>query len=173
MKKKLVIIHGVTGAIGSACLSLFASQPNTVVYGISRKAKHFKELCQDLVLPAKTLICSIYDSDEHYGGINEVSRFFHTIPKDVYSDIHYIHAIGHYPFEIDDQGNHFISHDNDMDGIDDRCTILTYETFLSFFLNQRSLSKVPRFFIFGGLADRHEPVVHASYWKTMKRLKEN
>ncbi len=35
--KDLIIINGVTGAIGSAVLAEFACQENTCIYGLSRK----------------------------------------------------------------------------------------------------------------------------------------
>lgn len=171
--KKLVIIHGVTGAIGSACLSLFGSQKDTVVYGISRKAKDFREFCVGGKLPAKTLICSISGDtlDDHYPARMSY-QLGKAIDPELFEGIYYIHALGVYPFEIDDAGNRTVSFDNDMDGIDDRCTELTHYMFSSFYSGIASVTrKHVHSFIFGGIADKHEPFAHTSWWKTMKELK--
>jgi NAD(P)-dependent dehydrogenase (short-subunit alcohol dehydrogenase family) len=191
--KKLVIIHGVTGAIGSACLSLFASQKDTVVYGISRKAKKFNEFFVDGKLPVKTLICSIFNSDTIISSqevekkysrgwgiavsnnmlIADLDPFIKSIPKDQFDRIYYIHALGVYPFEIDQDGNQFIHCDEDHDGIDDRCLFLTKRMFATFWGSLMNLcsDKFIRTFIFGGIADKHKPLVHSSWWKTMESLK--
>jgi hypothetical protein len=59
-----------------------------------------------------------------------------------------------------------------MDGIDDRCTELTYRMFRSFYSGIASqIKKQVHSFIFGGIADKHEPTAHASWWKTMKKLR--
>lgn len=168
--KRLVIIHGVTGAIGSACLSIFASQKDTVVYGISRKAKDFREFCIDGKLPVATLICSI--TSETYPA--RMARYFaQAIETKAFEEVYYIHAVGVYPFEIDAQGNRTVSFDNDADGIDDRCKELAmlFELFSSSL--PHSLQKTVRSFLFGGIADKYEPFVHMSWWKTMKCLKKD
>ncbi len=168
--KKLVIIHGVTGAIGSACLAHFASQKDTIVYGISRKAKDFTEFCVDGKLPITTLICSI--SSETYA--SRMAHYFtEAISSEMFSEIYYIHAVGLYPFEIDKKGNRFVEHDNDADGINDRCQYLTKDLFSKFCLLLSSRAKKPvRSFLFGSIADKYEPFAHMSWWKTMKELKE-
>ncbi len=168
--KKLVIIHGVTGAIGSACLSFFASNPDFIVYGISRKAKDFREFCVKGKLPVATLICSI--TSETY--IPRIATIFsESIDADQFSEIYYVHALGVYPFEIDKNGNRLVHNDNDGDGIDDRCTELTLEMFSSFYVSLASRTKKNVLsFIFGGIADKHEPLAHMSWWKTMKVLKD-
>ena len=171
--KRLVIIHGVTGAIGSACLSLFASQKDTVVYGISRKARDFREFCVDGKLPTKTLICSLSGRslDDDYPA--RMSYYFaQAISPETFESIYYIDALGVYPFEIDEKGNRTIHYDNDQDGIDDRCTLLTQHMFTSFYRGLPHEIKAPvHSFIFGGIADKYEPTAHASWWKTMKALK--
>jgi hypothetical protein len=169
--KKLVIINGVTGAIGSACLSLFASDPNTVVYGISRKAKDFREIAQKGKLPISTLICSI--SSESYPA-RMATYFAQAIQVEYFSHIVYIHCIGVYPFEIDKEGNRLVMHDNDCDGIDDRCGLLTNHMFSSFFRGIPFETRKPTHsFIFGGIADKHEPIAHRSWWFTVKNLKDS
>jgi len=193
MKKKLVIIHGVTGAIGSACLSLFASQSETVVYGISRKAKNFQKFCIDTKLPARTLICSIFNSETITSSqeaqktysrgwgitisnnmlISELQPFIKSIPVDQFDKIYYIHAVGVYPFEIDQNGKRFIHCDEDRDGVDDRCLFLTKRMFSVFrdCLTEICFENNVRTFIFGAIADKHKPLVHTSWWKTMESLK--
>jgi hypothetical protein len=168
--KKLVIIHGVTGAIGSACLATFASQKDTVVYGISRKAKDFREFCVNGKLPIATLICSI--SSETYP--SRMATFFaQAIDSEAFSEVYYIHALGVHPFEIDSQGNRTVSFDNDADGIDDRCKELA-SLFISFHSSlPHNLKKHVRSFLFGSIADKYEPFAHMSWWKTMNWLKNH
>lgn len=169
--KKLVIINGVTGTIGTVCLSRFGSQSDTIVYGLSRKAKDFRELAQSGKLPIATLICSI--NSESYPS-RMATYFAQAIDADQFSEIVYIHCIGAYPFEIDKDGNHVVLYDNDCNGIDDRCTLLTRDMFGSFF---RAIPfetrKLTHSFIFGAISDKHEPMVHRSWWVTMKELKED
>lgn len=167
--KRLIIIHGVTGAIGSACLAVFASQKDTIVYGISRKAKDFREFCVDGKLPIATLICSI--TSETYPA-RMATYFAQAINAKAFDEIHYIHAIGVYPFEIDEQGNRTVSFDNDADGINDRCKELAmmFHTFYSSL--PHNLGKHVRSFLFGGIADKYEPFAHMSWWKTMNWLKQ-
>ncbi len=171
---KLVIIHGVTGAIGSACLSLFGSENDTVVYGISRKARDFRDFCFGKKLPVKTLICSIYgDSPEDHYPDRMAYYFGKAINAEAFECIHYIHAIGNYPFEIDENGDRIVSCDNDQDGIDDRCALLTRNMFNSFSRDiARETKKQVHSLLFGGIADKHEPFAHISWWKTMKKLKD-
>lgn len=167
--KRLVIIHGVTGAIGSACLAMFASQENTVVYGISRQAKDFREFCTDGKLPVATLICSI--TSETYPD-RKATYFAQAIQAEAFSEVYYIHAVGVYPFEIDAEGNRVVKFDNDADGIDDRCKNLA-ELFHTFYSSlPHYLQKHVRSFLFGGIADKYEPFAHMSWWKTMNWLKE-
>lgn len=168
--KKLVIINGVTGAIGSACLAHFASQSDTIVYGISRKAKDFTEFLKNEKLPVATLVCSI--TSESYPA-RMATYFSKAINADEFSEIIYIHGLGVYPFEIDREGNHLVQHDNDCDGIDDRCLLLTHHMFSSFCKSiPFNTRKSTHSFIFGGIADVHEPIAHRSWWFTMKKLKE-
>lgn len=166
--KKLIIINGVTGAIGSACLALFASQKDTVVYGLSRKAKDFKEFCTDGKLPPKTLICSI--SEEYPPRL--VTYFSDAIEEKVFEEIYYIHAVGIYPFEINRTGDRIVQYDNDCDGVDDRCEYLV-GIFNSFCYTLPFRVKKPvQFFSFGSISDKYEPFVHTSSWKTAKKYKE-
>ncbi len=168
--KKLVIIHGVTGAIGSACLGLFASQKDTIVYGISRKAKDFKEFCVDGKLPVRTLICSI--SSETSAACMALA-FTETIASEKFDQISYIHAVGLYPFEIDSKGNKILQYDDDKDGIDDRCLYLTKILFTQFCSILAKATRKPfHAVLFGGLADEHKPSAHTSWWKSIEKLKE-
>jgi len=171
MKKDLIIIHGVTGAIGSACLTYFASQENIVVYGISRKAVSYKKFCKDGKLPPKTLICSLEGQsvEDTYTG-RLVYYFTNAINPDLFNKVVYIHALGIYPFEIDKNGNRFVQCDNDMDGIDDRCELLTFDFFREFFAVHPV--KGMHSFLFGSLADEYKPLAHASSWKTILKTKE-
>ena len=168
--KKLVIIHGVTGAIGSACFGLFASQKDTIVYGISRKAKDFSEFCVDENLPMKTLICSISETS----AARMALEFADAISTEKFDQISYIHAVGLYPFEIDSKGNKIIQYDDDKDGIDDRCLYLTKILFTHFCSTLAQATRKPfHAVLFGSLADEHKPIAHTSWWKSIEKLKEN
>ncbi len=169
--KKLVIINGVTGAIGSACLSLFASQKNTVVYGISRQARDFTEFCLEGKLPVATLICSLLKEMELW---KAVDFFAKAIPADVFDEIYYIHAVGLYPFEIDSKGKRIVKYDYNKDGVDDRCEYLTFQMFRAFHhqISMRIKNKPLRSFLFGSLADKHKPLAHTSWWKTLNKLRQ-
>lgn len=164
--KKLVIIHGVTGAIGSACMAEFASKKDFVVYGISRKAVDHGKFCEKGILPVKTIIFSLNETSPTKMA-NDLSV---SIDVSKFSHVYYIHAVGVYPFELNDKGEHIVSHDYDKDGIDDRCQELTNKLFLSFWLElSRKHGKRFTGLLFGGLADKHRPVVHSSWWKTIKK----
>lgn len=170
--KKLVIINGITGAIGSACLAHFGFQKDVVVYGISRKACDlylFTIEDIDRKLPASTLICSISENDAYRAAYSFVS----AINEKNFSEIIYIHAVGFYPFEIDNKGNHIVDVDLDEDGIDDRCDELTRHLFCAFYQAISFMIKKPMHaFLFGGIADKHEPVAHRSWWTTMNKTKQ-
>lgn len=167
--KKLVIISGVTGAIGSALLAEYAQDENTIIYGISRKALPIENFTlPNSKLPLSTLICSIPDVD-----LVGYTPLIERINFGSIEHVIYIHAMGFYPFEVNRQGEILIQNDYDLDGIDDRVTKLTLNTFTD--ATQaliESYSGKVSCILFGGLADKHKPSAHSSWWKTIKKTKE-
>lgn len=163
---KIVIISGVTGAIGSTLLSEYAQDKNTVIYGISRKALPLNKFLIDGKLPQRTLICAITIPQDY-------SKLFSSINfKDV-EEVVYVHGIGLYPFEVSKEGNIVVENDIDGDGINDETWKLTYEAFTAATTNLvKYWNGKTKAIIFGGIADIHEPAVHQSWWKTIKKVKE-
>lgn len=169
-KKDLIIINGVTGAIGSACLAHFASQKDTVVYGLTRKGRwYYYGVPDGKKLPLATLFYSLTGVDPLTQ--RSVGGFARLIDKTKFKSIRYIHCIGHYPFEVIKSGKYVVRRDNDGDGVDDRCQELTFRYFT---LLYEALSKIGlnQAFIFGSIADKHRPLVHKSWWLTMDKLKQ-
>ena len=54
--KKIYIINGVTGNIGSSIFTYLVQQENTIVYGISRKGLPIADFITDEKLPDKHLV---------------------------------------------------------------------------------------------------------------------
>ncbi len=164
-KKKIIIISGVTGAIGSALLAECAQDGSNIIYGISRKALPVSSFLRKGKLPHKTLICSI-------GECLDYSSLFKYINYSV-DEVVYIHALGLYPFEVNSKGSIVIENDLNKDGINDEVTKLTLNAFVS---ATQSLKKYWRgrtkCVIFGGIADIHKPSVHQSWWKTIEKVKD-
>ena len=92
--KTLVIINGVTGAIGTAALARFSREDNITIYGLSRKANSFSSFEIDGHLPTNTLICSIGDVTDR----ENCTQFVQSINTEAFNKIIYIHAVGFYPF---------------------------------------------------------------------------
>lgn len=172
-KKDLFIINGITGAIGSAFLSLLAKRDNTIIYGLSRRAAHFRVFIHNNnnKLFAKTLICSLPELDK-----NTIEDFTGLIDYSQFRSVTYIHALGLYPFEIDQDGNHVVENDNDQDGINDMTLDLSYRLFKDMVSAIRSATEHNGLkgcaVIFGGLADKHRPIAHTSWWKTIEMTKQ-
>lgn len=164
--KKLIIISGVTGAIGSALFAEYGQYKNTVVYGISRKASPMSAFIKNGKLPFSTLICSV-DLVDGY------KKLFHLIDYSKIDEIVYIHALGLYPFEIDSNGNLKIEDDNNNDGINDNVMKLTKDNFTNATINiQKNWSGVLKCLIFGGIADKYHPTAHQSWWKVIEITKK-
>ena len=168
---KLVIISGITGAIGSACLTEFAQDENITVYGLSRKALSYKRyIRENNVFPEKTFISSVGTDIANVSTIND---FTMHIPWETFDETVYIHAVGYYPFEINAEGELTIENDTDQDGINDLVKRLTYDAFSMMIDSLVQVSPIPlRAVIFGSLADKHRPQIHTSWWKTIELIKE-
>ena len=167
--KKLVIISGVTGAIGNALLAEYGKQKETVVYGISRQALDLLSFINPktgMIYPS-TLICSVPGNNE-----DGYKEFVKLIDFSIFSEIIYVHALGLYPFEVNEQGEHIVSHDEDGDGIDDRCMYLSYTLFRLITSEIISHSTCPvHCAIFGSLADKFGPLVHKSWCHVINKVK--
>jgi len=169
--KDLIIINGVTGAIGSAVLAEYACQKNTCIYGLSRKALDVDEFTEKEKLPDKTLICSVGEMYESH-----MLRFLIKIDFTKFKSVTYVHAIGHYPFEVNEHGEVAVSDDKDGDGINDECARLfrvfrsTVET-IDKLVDKKSKNFKYKAVIFGSIADKSEPIAHSSWWKSMKKTK--
>lgn len=167
--KKLILISGITGAIGTACLSALVKNKDVVIYGISRQATHFKKyLEKNGKLPTSHLICNIGDI------VNDVDckNFINSIDFSKYQEIIYIHSVGFYPFEIDKKGNLFIDNDLDKDGINDKTFNLSYRSYFNIINNISSKNKQVRSIILGSISDKHKPEVHQSWWKSLDKIKK-
>jgi hypothetical protein len=165
--RTLVIINGITGAIGTATLARFSREHDVIIYGLSRKAEPVSFFAKNNILPACSLICTIGDISDK----NNCENFVASIDPAFYEKIIYVHGVGVYPFEIDVHGNIKVSHDADGDGIDDRVMELSYHAFFAMIEALRKMNKPVNALIFGGIADKHKPVVHKSWWTVMERVK--
>jgi hypothetical protein len=163
--KRIIIITGVTGAIGSALLAEYAQNKENIIYGISRKALPLDSFLINEKLPQTTLICRIQIPEEW-------DKLCKAINFSDIEEVIYIHGMGHYAFEVSKDGVVAIENDQDGDGINDETFRLTYIAFTTA-INELethwngSLKTV----IFGGIADIHRPAVHQSWWKTIERTK--
>ncbi len=172
-KKRLYIIAGVTGALGNALLSKLLQDKNTVVYGISRQARPWKDFIDSSTgrLYTKTFVCSLGDMEK-----NTVRGFVRAIDESSFSSIVYVHALGHFPFETDADGMHTVANDINQDGIDDMTYDLMYTKFTQFMDALRGYharTHIPvAGTLFGSIADAHEPKVHQSWWRTMSQVKK-
>jgi hypothetical protein len=169
-KKQLIIIAGITGALGNSLLAKYSKTKNTICYGISRKSENIKNFInpQNKKLPLSTIIFSLSEMDN-----NNYSNFIKSIDFEKFSEIKYIHALGLYPFEIDKNGKHTVENDLDKDGINDTCKFLTYNVFKFITSNLQKYSKIKiKSLIFGSITDKHKPLAHQSWWKTISQVKE-
>jgi len=169
LKKKLVIISGVTGALGNALLAGYGKERNTVIYGISRQAIGMANFLdeQSGKFHDKTFICCVGEGKQE-----DYQNFIKFIDFDKFLEVIYIHALGVYPFEVDNQGNYLVKNDHDGDGIDDRCMNLTYNIFRFMIQSIIDRTILPvKCIIFGGLPDVYKPKVHWSWWQTIDLVK--
>ena len=172
-KKKLIVISGITGAIGNAFLAKYSREDNTVIYGISRKAEHVGSFVDPKTgkLFTSTFIANIGELDQ-----NCIGNFIDKINFAEFESVIYIHCLGLYPFEIDAHGKSCIENDKDGDGINDDVLKLSHRVFKMFVngLADRARESNVRFgtFILGSLADVHKPVAHQSWWRVLEMTKE-
>ena len=166
-RKTLVVINGVTGAIGTACLAKFSREEGVAIIGLSRKALPFATFARGGVLPDRHLVCSIGETDPA-----NCAAFAEAIASDAYERVVYVHAVGLYPFELNGQGKIEVAHDRDGDGIDDRVMDLSHHAFFAMAEALAAKVRSATAFVFGGVADRYRPSVHQSWWKVMEKTRE-
>lgn len=166
-KKTLVIINGVTGSIGTACLAEFSRHQNVTVIGLSRQARHHSLFMDGKYLTEGSFICSIGDIAKK----QDCEAFAAVIDSSAYARIIYVHAVGVYPFEINPDGIVQVSNDRDGDGIDDRVVELTHDAFFAMVEALSKTRKPLRALIFGGIADKYRLAVHQSWWMVMEGVK--
>jgi hypothetical protein len=166
--KRLVIIPGVTGTIGNIALMAYGSKKNTIIYGISRQAMALENFINEGTgkFHCSTFACSLSGTKKSY------REFVNLIDFKKFSEVICIHALGVYPFEINEKGEHVVQNDLDGDGIDDRCTLLSYDVFRWITSEIIKKTKIPiKFVTFGGLADEHKPKIIDSWWQTMEKVR--
>ncbi len=166
---KLLIINGVTGALGNAILSHTAQHPEWIVYGLSRKARFVDSMRRNGYLPANHLVTSIGRS---IADRTMCENFASAINTNAFEKIAYVHAVGNYPFEVDKSGNHEVMNDQNGDGIDDTVVELSYYAFRHMVEALLKIKPGLMSVIFGGIADKFKPIAHTSWWKTIQRTKE-
>lgn len=168
--KNLVIISGITGAIGNAFLYEYAKKENTVIYGLSRKGASLNDFLKNEAtqLPAKTLITNIGELTTE-----NIENFVKTIPTQEFESITYVHALGLFPFEINPTGESVVENDKDNDGINDEVKHLSHDVFVQMVtsLEKNVNTKIATVF-FGSLSDHFKPTAHQSWWKTKSLVKK-
>ena len=149
--------------------SHFVESTNHAVWGISRKGKYFEEFYdEDNKLPLKNLVFSLgdYFSDKTELSINEFVKSIDC------SSVTFIHTMGKFVTEIDENGELLVEDDHDGDGINDDVKRLSYHIpswFLDAFAKQK---KTLNFIQIGSLADKHSMELHGSWVKSLELLKE-
>lgn len=167
--KTLFIIPGVSGAIGMGLLANLYRKEKVIVYGFSRKALNFRNFLKKDggLLPQKNFISNIDDITDR----SCIQAFVQKINTENIEKIVYIHALGLFPFEVDENGNFLLENDDDADGINDNVMKLNFQSFYYFIKELKNLGKPLKAVVFGSLADKFETRVHSSSWKTMAYLK--
>jgi len=168
--KRLVIINGVMGVIGSQLFTFFAQSEDYIVYGITRKAKNFQEFFDEKgILPKANLCFSV--SDYHSNDYQKnIKMLLESIPK---IPVIFIHAMGEYLTEMDEAGNIIIENDFDSDGINDSVKKITCEV-PSFLAQELKGRKEKTIFVqIGSLSDKYQLDVHKSWVTSINILKDN
>ncbi len=173
MKKQLYIIPGISGAVGNALLAQVLQDPHAVVYGVSREAKAYTGFInpETEFLYPKTFICSL-------GSIQDaqIKDFVTSIDFSSFNKVMCVHALGHFPFEINKKGEHVVNHDYDGDGINDITLDLSCRIFKSFTTEIRKVTNKEKkpfaSVLFGSIVDQYRLKEHESWWKVMKMTKK-
>jgi len=167
--KKVYIINGAMGVIGSPVFTHLALQSDTVVYGISRRGLPFNEyLDEDNKLPEAHLVFSLGDYMED--GESIIETFVDSLPENY--EIIFLHSMGCFLTEMNREGQVVIENDNDSDGINDTVKRLTY-TIPRLFAEKLSQKGTRVSFLqLGSLADDQFLPVHHSWVTSMDMIKK-
>ncbi|MFZ2205626.1 MAG: hypothetical protein WAV23_03470 [Minisyncoccia bacterium] len=168
--KKIIIINGVMGVIGSPIFSYFAEQGENFIYGISRRGFYFEEYVDSSgELPQKDIVFSLADYKKENYEI-DIDSFIDALPD---LPIVFIHTMGEYVTEMTRDGKLQVENDNDGDGINDNVKRLTYEVPI-IFAKKLGKRKSPTTFIqIGSLSDKYKIDIHGSWVKSMDLLKND
>ena len=103
-------------------------------------------------------------------------RFLTRIDFKKFKSVTYVHAIGHYPFEVNEHGDIAVTDDKDGDGINDKCSRLLRVFRYTVSCIDRLVDKKRKTFkckavLFGSISDKYKPTAHASSWKSMEKTK--
>ncbi|MEX2436707.1 MAG: hypothetical protein WD471_00910 [Candidatus Paceibacterota bacterium] len=169
--KRLIIINGVMGVIGSPLFSYFAESEDNIVWGISRRGLYFDEYVskEGGTLPQSNIVFSLGDYRTENNALT-INSFMDTIPD---IPIVFIHAMGKFVTEINEMGNISIENDYDDDGINDEVKCLTYDVPLLFAKELQKRSSSVLFIQIGSLSDSHNLELHSSWVKSIGLLKED
>lgn len=163
--KKLIIISGVTGSMGQEFLRKYIIEPNTIIYGISRKGIPIHDFKS---LPNHNLIVNVDLTNN-----SDIHSFVSKIPKQQYESISYFHLVGEFKTELDEKGKIII--ENDIDGIDNDVRSLVADTYKYIVSNiiESELIKIKKINIisFGSLADPYKLNCFQSFWKSREIVK--
>lgn len=135
MNKKLIIINGVTGFIGSNIFTYFIEKDDFIIFGISRKGKYVDTYIDENTgkLPPKHLVFSL--TDYYRDGYEaDIKLFLDILPNEI-EEVVFINSMGEYKTEMDIDGNIIIEDDNDQDGINDVTKRMTHDVPMSFVNN--------------------------------------
>lgn len=171
MDKKIIIINGVMGVIGSPIFSYFAEQGEHIIYGISRRGLYFEEYVDTISgkLPQKNLVFSLADyKKENYE--MDIDSFIDSLPD---LPIVFIHTMGEYVTEMSRNGELKIENDTDNDGINDGVKRLTYDVSVSFCKKLSQSESHVTFIQIGSLSDKYKIDIHGSWVKSMDLLKND
>jgi len=167
--KKIIIINGVMGVIGSPIFSYFAEQGEHIIYGISRRGLYFEEYLNTNSgkLFEKNLVFSVADYKKDNYEI-DIDNFVEALPD---LPIVFIHTMGEYVTEMNRSGEIKVNNDNDGDGIDDNVKRLTYDVSMSFCKKLSQLKSQVTFVQIGSLSDKYRIDIHGSWLRSMDLLK--
>jgi hypothetical protein len=163
--KKLVIITGVTGTIGSKFFEHYLQDKTALVYGISRRGLNLKDVNLEEMYSV-VLNVDILKSQN-------IANFVETIPQfDSVSEIIYVHCIGDFKTEFQTDVEIFPGTQNRT--IDPAVYSTVYQSFVDTVssLRNRFESKKISVISFGSLTDAHEIDCFYSYRTSQKLLED-
>ena len=167
--KKIYIINGVMGVIGSPVFTHLALQSDTIVYGISRRGLHFSEyLDKDNTLPENHIVCSLGDFSE--SNLDTINTFIKSVPCGY--EIIFLHSMGFFLTEMNQFGDIVIENDFDKDGINDDVKRLVYTVPKLFAESLAKKNTQVSFIQIGSLSDEKSLPVHHSWRNSMNLVKE-